>query len=49
MEYPVAILEMEVRGMEMYFLVLFDDNSVNYIYYKDLRRLNPQLYYSYFY
>jgi len=32
----------------MYFLCIFNDNSVNFIYYKRLRAINPELYNSYF-
>ena len=46
--WPVAILDMELRNLEMYFLVLFSDNSVDFVYYKYLRATYPQLYYSYF-
>ena len=31
MVYPIIILDMELRNSEMYFLVLFNDNSVDYI------------------
>ena len=32
MVYPIIILDMELRNSEMYFLVLFKDNSVDYIF-----------------
>jgi hypothetical protein len=44
----VTILDMEVRGVEMHFLVLFSDNSVDYVHYTYLRHFYPGLYYSYF-
>ena len=44
----IAILDMILIDMEMYFLVLYADNSVNFVYYKYLRQHHPILYYSYF-
>lgn len=45
---PIIILELELRQLEMYLLVVFNDNSVEYMHYKDLRAQNPLLYYRYF-
>lgn len=36
MVYPILIIEMELRNFEMYFLAILNDNSVDYIYYKEL-------------
>ena len=32
--WPVAILDMELTNLQMYFLVLFSDNSVAFAYNK---------------
>jgi len=41
MVYPIIILDMEIRNCEMYPLVVFNDNSVDYIHYKELRVKRP--------
>ena len=49
MVYPIIIIDMEIKNGEMYSLVVFNDNTVNLTYYKRLRAIHPELYYSYSY
>lgn len=46
--HPIAIVEMEVRGIEMYFLTVFSDNTVLYVHYRVLMITAPALYRNYF-
>ena len=48
MKMALAIIDMEVRGVEMYFLTVFTDNTVEYIHYRELKQINPYLYYGFF-
>lgn len=45
---PIAVIDAEVRGVEMFFLTVFSDNTVEYVHYRTLKALSPFLYYSYY-
>ena len=44
---PVAILEMVYINNELYFLVLFTDNVVEFVHYRAMQHLSHDLYRSF--